>query len=175
MCKRVSHALFLIITVLSVFQTPITSSASTLRLNRTSAKIERGQSIRLRIRDDIEDISYSTKQTRIVKIHSSGFIVGLKPGKAKVIVRSEGQTATCRIQVVKPTIRLSKKHIRLSKGSNQILPVWVSSGYHPHFKSTNRQIATVDDLGRVYAKRKGKANIKVSLDGVTKQCNVIIY
>ena len=112
---------------------------------------------------------------RLNVVHSSGFIVGLKPGKATVIVRSEGQTATCRIQVVKPTIRLSKKHIRLSKGSNQILPVWVSSGYHPHFKSTNRQIATVDDLGRVYAKRKGKANIKVSLDGVTKQCNVIIY
>ena len=97
-----------------------------------------------------------------------------KTGKAFVTVTADGLHAKCQIRVIRPTITLSRKKLTIKAGKNKLLKTFVSSGYHPVFRSNNKRVATVNDLGRIYAKKKGTAKISVSFDGVKKICNVTV-
>lgn len=171
--------LFVIILVFSIIInntlfTLKTNAQEALILNRTSVSLEHGQSIRLQIQNDVSSIRYTTDRPDILSLSRSGFLVAKKPGKAFVTVTADGLHTECQVHVVRPTITLSRKKLTIKAGKNKLLKTFVSSGYHPVFRSSNKQVATVNDLGRIYAKKKGTAKISVSFDGVKKICNVTV-
>lgn len=173
--------LFRIILLFSMITTSIVTfyekplyAAESLTLSHTSVSLEHGQSIRLQIKDDVSDVYYQSNKPDIIDISRSGFLVAKKPGKATITVTADNRKALCRIQVLKPTIKLARKRLTIKVGKNKLLKTFVSSGYHPVFSSSNKKVATVNDLGRIYARKKGLAKIRVSFDGVTKICNVTV-
>ncbi len=172
--------LFMIILVFSIIITNNTlftlktDAQEALILSHTSVSLEHGQSIRLQIQNDVSNIRYTTDRPDIVSLSRSGFLVAKKPGKAFVTVTADGLHAKCQIRVIRPTITLSRKKLTIKAGKNKLLKTFVSSGYHPVFRSNNKRVATVNDLGRIYAKKKGTAKISVSFDGVKKICNVTV-
>ena len=159
--------------IVTFYEEPLYATES-LTLSHTSVSLEHGQSIRLQIKDDVSDVCYQTDKPDIIDISRSGFLVAKKPGKAIVTVTADGRHGLCQIQVRKPTIKLARKRLTIKVGKNKLLKTFVSSGYHPVFSSSNKKVATVNDLGRIYARKKGLAKIRVSFDGVTKICNVTV-
>lgn len=145
-----------------------------IRLNYDALVLENGQSARLFVQNDVDTILYSTNRPDLLQVDDSGFVVGLNPGKALITVTTEDGSCKCPVTIKKPTIRLGKSSLKLKVGKSKILSVYVSSGYHPIWKSSNKKVATVNFCGRIYARKKGVATVSASLDGVTKRCRVTV-
>lgn len=70
-------------------------------------------------------------------------------------------------------IKISKKKAIIMVGKT-VTPVISGTTSTVTWKSSNSQIATVDESGKIKGKKKGKAVITASMDGVTRTCTVTV-
>ena len=144
-------------------------------INKTSAVIEHGGSIRLSATTSNDSlVTWKSRRKSIATIDEYGRITGLKPGVTMITASADGSSATCMVTVKLPTVSLNQTSVTLYRGQVFQLSALVSSGIPPKWKTNRRSIAIVDAAGTVTAIKHGSAVITATVDGVAQTCAVTV-
>ena len=110
-------------------------------------------------------VSYSTSNSSVATVSSDGIITAKKAGTATITARASGYSATCTVTVViNPTsITPNKTTITLEEGkSEQITLTYTPTNTTEKkitWSSSNSNIASVDNNGKIIAVKTGTATI----------------
>ena len=115
-------------------------------------------------------VTYTSGNKKAVSVSPQGIVTAVKPGSAKITVTAGdgGAKAALKIKVVgtktvNRLLKAAKKSIVIKKGSYAefVLKKKSAKSTSPViYKSSNRQIATVDPYGSIFGKKKGKTEIR---------------
>jgi uncharacterized protein YjdB len=119
-----------------------------------------------------KNVTWNSSNTNVATVNSSGRVTAVAAGTATITVRTEdgGYTATTRVTVSQPTIRVSgisldRNEITLEvAGSQSLIPTVVptnAANKNVTWNSSNINVATVNSSGRVTAVSAGTATITV--------------
>ena len=117
---------------------------------------------------------WKSSRSSVVEVDENGTLTAIKHGTAKITAKVDGTTAVCNVTVKQPAIKLSASSIELNEGDSQTLSAYVSSGNKPEWTTSNMNVATVDQNGRVSARQKGRAYIYAREDGAKASCRVTV-
>ena len=141
--------------------------------NVLSAVLQKGKStsaVKAYVTGDDEIVKYKSSNTSVVKVSALGKIQAKKVGKAVVTaVTKRGNRAVVRIKVQKKAvttkkITVNKKKIKLIPGKIFCLETAVSpvtSTQKIRYMSSNPKVVVVNKTGKIKAKKKGTAVIKI--------------
>lgn len=153
----------------------VTVEKTDITLSSTRITLENGESAILKGKtSNGSAITWKSQKSSVASVDENGKIVAEKPGETYILAKADGTTKKCKVVVKKPTITVSNSRFVLFRGQTAKLSVKTSSGRRVQWKSRNRSVATVDDQGQILALKHGTAVISISLDGVTKECQVVV-
>ena len=124
----------------------------------------------------VADLSWSTANSKIATVDSSGVVTGKQKGSTTLIVKTKDgkYTVTCRIEVVEVASGLIESFeiypdtFELRVGSEDYLDVDIYpsniSGIAINWRSSRPSIVSVDSKGNIKALAKGTATITATLD-----------
>ncbi len=115
--------------------------------------------------------TYSSSNSKIAKVSSSGKVTAVKKGTANITVKNGNLSQTFKVTVKNP--KLNATSLKLKKGKTFKLKITGKIG-KATFKSSNKKIASVTTSGKIKAKQKGKATITVKTNGITLKCKVTV-
>lgn len=121
--------------------------------------------------------SYSSSNKKIVTVSKKGTLKGIKPGTARITVKTKnGAKATVKVVVKKPSVKLNKKSIKLKvkEKSNELkVKSKIKTDCIRKWKSSDPKVVSVNKNGILTAKKKGTAKITVVMkSGATASCKV---
>ena len=105
-----------------------------------------------------QDACYSSSNTKVAKISSSGKITALRKGTTTITVSTSEAKTSFKLTVNNP--KLNKTSVTLKKGKSFTLKITGKVG-SATFKSNNKKAAVVTKSGKITAKKSGKATITV--------------
>lgn len=144
-------------------------------LNENSLSLERGEVFPLQaVTSNSSPVTYKSNKKSVALVDDYGCITAIKPGEAIITASSDGSSATCKIQVKQPSLKLNKSKITLYRGGTFQLSASVSSNVWPVFSSNRKSVALVDYNGTITAVKNGYAIITAKVDGVTQICEVTV-
>ena len=114
-------------------------------------------------------VSYTSNKKTVASVNSKGLITAKKAGKATVTAKVGTFSVKYVVTVKNPELNAASK--TLKKGKTFTLKVTGLIG-KVRFTSINSKVATVSSSGKITAKKKGSAEIKVVANGVTLKCSV---
>lgn len=153
----------------------ITVKKTTITLNEKSVSLENGSSFQLKAKVSTgHEPVFKSKKKSVATVDEHGLITAVKPGETTVTVSVDGTEATCKVKVKQPKVVLSKTSITLYRKGEARLFVTSTSKSTPKWKTNKSSIATVDQNGVITAVKHGTAIITVTVDGVSKTCEVIV-
>lgn len=151
----------------------ITVRKPKVTLSRTQASLYRKQKLQLSARvSSGRSPVWKSKKTSVAVVDEKGLITARKHGTARITATIDGVTRTCELTVRSPQIRLNTYTAKMKKGTCLTLTAAVSSGNTPTWKSSKKSVATVNENGRVTARKKGTCYIYASEDGAKKRCRI---
>lgn len=112
-------------------------------------------------------LTWKSSNTKIATVSSKGIVAGKKKGTATITISYGTTKASMKVKVKKAPkkIRFTKTVKKIKKGKSYTLKTKLSSGsasYHLTFRSSKPSVASVSANGKVTARKKGTAIIKVS-------------
>lgn len=128
-------------------------------------------------------ISWESSNKGVATVNSKGKITAKRLGKAQITAITEkGAKATVTVKVQKNPvkinkIRVNKKAVKLKSNQSYNLKVSkfpITAQEKIKYVSSNVKIATVNSKGKIVAKKKGKATIKVKCGNKTVKINVVV-
>lgn len=153
----------------------ITVNKTKIVISAGSASIERDETVRLSATtSNNSQVTWKSEKRSIAIVDERGRVTGLKPGQATITATADGSSATCKITVKSPTIKLSQTTIKLYRGQSAKLSAIVSSKVNPKWKTNKKSIAIIDEQGVITAQKNGTAIISATVDDVTKTCEIIV-
>ena len=137
----------------------------------TKVSLAKGKSSTLAVKGTTQKVVWSSSNKKVVTVSSAGKITAKKTGTAAISAKVNGTTLKCKVTVTNPT--LSSKKLSLVKGKTATLKV---SGTKSSvtWKSSNKNIATVNSKGKITAKTAGVATITAKVDGTSLTCKVTV-
>ncbi len=146
-----------------------------ISLNKKSVTLERNETFKLTAVTSNNSIpKFRSNKKSVAVVEDNGTITGKKPGEATISIKADKTTVYCNVKVKQPTIKLNRLYLALYRNQTAQLTAEVSSGISPTWKSNRTKVATVDNNGRVTARKNGTALITAKADGVTKVCEVVV-
>ncbi len=146
-----------------------------IKLSATSISLENGYSATLQaVVSTGHKVTWKSNKTSVAAIDSNGQILAKKPGTATITATSDKTAVTCKVTVKAPSVKLSKSSAKLYRKQALKLSVSSTSKSTPKWKSNKKSVATVDANGLVTAIKHGTAMITVTVDGVSKTCEIIV-
>lgn len=142
-----------------------------ISLSATSVSLSAGQSKTLSVSGTTETVQWSSDNTSVATVNSSGKVTAKKAGKATITAKVGSITLTCNVTVKKPVI--STKAFTITAGQKRTLKVTGKAG-KVTWKTSKKSVATVSSKGVVTAKKAGKAKITASVDGCKLTCTVTV-
>lgn len=144
-----------------------------VRLDRLYKRLYRCQSFKLcaSVSSGVTPVWKSSKKS-VAIVDDNGKVTAIKHGTALITVKADGASKTCEVVVEPPEIKLESSEITIKKGSSYNIGMTISSGNAPVWTSSKESVASVDQLGNVYALEKGTSVITVSEDGTKARCKV---
>ena len=131
-----------------------------------------------------KSVTWSSSDAAIATVDEKGVVTGIKAGTATITVTTvDGDfTATCAVTVLQPVtgVRLDKTEVTLNIAESTVLQATVlpadASNQTVEWSSSNDDIATIDNGGKITAVAIGNAIITVTTtDGShTATCQVIV-
>lgn len=119
-----------------------------------------------------EKITWSSSNKKIATVNSKGKVTAKKAGKATITAKtSNGKKATCKVTVKNATVKLTKTSGTVKVGKTlqiKIKSTFPKDDKVKSYKSSNKKVATVDKNGKVTGKKKGTANITVTMKSGAK-------
>ena len=159
----------------------------TIILNKTDITLTKGTSETLQAiinpsdTTDDKTLKWTSSNPNIATVDNTGKVTAVGGGTATITVKSQnGKEASCEVKVTSKieSISLNKSNITLSKGTSETLKATINPSDTTDDKtlkwtSSNPNIATVDNTGKVTAVGGGTATITVkSQNGKEASCEV---
>ncbi|MBE6069872.1 MAG: hypothetical protein E7211_19590, partial [Clostridium lundense] len=178
--------------IVNVTTTPVTSiSLSAGELNLDLGEVAELTASVLRADADDKTVIWSCSDTQIANIsvdaddnHKLTVTAGTTKGRAVItaLTRDGGKTATCVVNVWQKvdSVSLNKTELSLGVGKSETLTATVSPGDAEYknvtWSSSDTDVATVDQAGRVTARSTGSATITVTTadQSKTAECAVTV-
>lgn len=153
----------------------VTVEKTTITLNEKRLSLENGETASLTATtSNGSAVKWKSKKSSIASVSEDGVVTAKKPGDTTITATADGTTVTCRVYVKKPKVTLSPSKITLYRKGTKTLAMTSTSATPPKWKSNRRSVAVVDENGTVTAMKHGTALITVTVDGVSKICEVIV-
>lgn len=152
--------------------------APTIKLNQSEYTLytKKGNTYSLKATVDgpSKKVIYTSSNPEVATVNTKGKVRAVKEGQAVITATANNISAECLINVVESKVILEKDSIVLEKGEKAELPADViGKSQSVKYVSTNKKVATVKN-GVITAKRLGKADIKVTANGITAICHVLV-
>lgn len=176
-------------TLSRLFQLTATQPVTGIRLDKTSVTLNTTDTYTLIVNVDPIDasnksVTWSSSDAAIATVDEKGVVIGIKAGTATITATTaDGNfTATCVVTVLQPVtgVRLDKTEVTLNIAESTVLQATVlpadASNQAVEWSSSNDDIATIDNGGKITAVAIGNAIITVTTtDGShTATCQVIV-
>lgn len=144
-----------------------------IKLNKSKLKLWRGQTAKLsaEVSSCVSPIWKSNKKS-VAVVDENGTVTALKHGTAIITACVDSITRSCEVIVEPPEITISPENLSLRLGETAKLKVKVSSGNPVVWSSSNPNVCSVDESGKITAWQKGRAYIYASEDGTRVRCVV---
>lgn len=165
-------------------------SVKSVKLNKSSVKIEGGESYTLKAtvnpsNASNKSVKWTSSNSKIAKVSSSGKVTGLKKGTVTITCTTSSgkKTATCTVKVTTTPVTkvsLNKKSLVLDVSEKYTLKATVSpsdaTDKDVKWTSDDKSVATVSSSGKVTAKGVGTCTITcITYDGNLKaKCKVVV-
>lgn len=151
----------------------VTVKQPVIKLDRLYKRLYRCQSFKLdaTVSSGIAPVWKSNKKS-VAIVDEKGKVTAIKHGTAIITAKVDGVSKTCEVVVEPPEIKLESNDITIQEGTYCNIGMTISSGNAPVWSSSKENVATVDQLGNVYAHEKGTSTITVSEDGTKVKCKV---
>lgn len=129
-----------------------------------------------------DSVTFTSSKPKVANVNSNGVVKAKKPGKAKIIITTtSGKTVTVKVKVTKKAVKATKisvkKKLKIKKGTVSFLSYKVNpknSTDKMKWKSSKKGIVSVDNNGKITAKKKGKAVITVKIGNKKASCKVTV-
>ncbi|MCM1282908.1 MAG: Ig-like domain-containing protein [Muribaculaceae bacterium] len=153
----------------------VTVKKTTISLNKTSVSMENGSVFRLKATvSSGHEPAFKSSKRSVATVDDQGVVTAVKPGETVITVRADNVEAVCKVRVKQPVVTISKSRATLYRKGELTLSVTSTSKSTPRWKSSKSSVATVDNKGKVTAIKHGTAIITVTVDGVSKTCEVTV-
>ena len=161
----------------------VTVSATGVTLNKTTLTLEKGKTDTLKATvaptDNTDEVVWSSSDEDVATVDESGKVTAIGGGKAIITAKAGDKSATCEVTVtVSATgVKLDKTTLTLEKGKTDTLKVTVAptdSTDKVVWSSSDEDVATVDENGKVTAVGGGKAVITAKAGSVSATCEVTV-
>jgi len=151
----------------------VTVKQPSIKLDKLYKRLYRRQSFKLNatVSSGTQPVWKSSKKS-VATVDGNGKVTAVKHGTAFITAKVYNTAKTCEVVVEPPEIRLEHDYIALKPGGSTNIGMTISSGNAPVWKSSKTSVATIDQLGNVYAVKAGISTITVSEDGSKAQCIV---
>lgn len=151
----------------------VTVKQPVIKLDKLYKRLYRRQSFKLNatVSSGITPIWTSNKKS-VAIVDENGKVTAVKHGTAFITAKVDGISKTCEVVVESPEITLDYTSITLKVGDTANIGMTISSGNAPVWTSSKENVATVDQLGNIYALEKGTSIITVNEDGTKAKCTV---
>lgn len=156
-------------------QVNVTVLKPTISLSKNTMTSYRNKTFRLTATvSSGRKVTWSSSKKTIAFIDENGLVTCFKHGVTILTAKVDGVSKSCILTVQSPSIALSASSLRLKVGNSKQITAKVSSGNTPSWTSSNTAVASVTSGGKITAKKKGTAQIKVKEDGTTAICSVTV-
>lgn len=153
----------------------VTVQKTAITLSAASVSMENGASFRLSAKtSNGSAVTWKSSRSSVVTIDDRGNMEALKVGETVITATADGTKKTCRVTVKKPKVTISQTGVSLYRTQTHKLTARVSSGRPVSWRSRKKSVATVDENGVITAKKHGTAIITATVDGVSRECEVIV-
>lgn len=153
----------------------VTVEKTVITLSQKFISLENGYTARLKAETSTgHPVTYKSARSSIASVDENGVITAKKPGETTITVTTDKTAQTCKVTVKQPTVRLDRTSASLYRKGTLRLSVSSTSKSIPRWKTNKKSVATVDNEGRVTAVKNGTAIITVTVDGVSKTCEVTV-
>jgi chitinase len=163
MRKLFSFILIFSIATLSFipFTNDITTAqaAGGIYINETNITLEVDHYKTLRIGGTTKKASWSTSNSHVATVSSSGKVFAKAPGSATITAKVGGQNIRCKVNVI-----YMRENLVLTKNKTTVLTVY-GEKKNVTYASSNPSIVTVSDSGKLTAKSTGSVYITANVDG----------
>ncbi len=140
-----------------------------VHLNKQEVVLTKGEEFKLRVIGINERVKYYSTDFRVAGVNFNGRIYAYQTGDCFIIAKAGKKELKCRVTV----LDINKEKLILKVGESYRLKIKGGGGF-PKYRSSNPEVATVSRFGKVRAKTKGRAMIRVKAEGKTFQCTVIV-
>lgn len=146
-----------------------------ITLNKKSIVLQNGYSTKLTATTSTgHEVTYKSSKSSVASVDENGVVLAKKPGTAIITVTTDKTSVKCKVTVKQPTVRLSKSSISMYRKDKVRLTVKSTSKSTAKWKTNKKSVAIVDQNGNVTAMKNGVAIITVTVDGVSKMCEVTV-
>ncbi|MBO4635021.1 MAG: Ig-like domain-containing protein [Bacteroidales bacterium] len=163
-------------------------AVTSVTLDQTSLTLEEEQTATLAATvkpDDATDktVTWSSSDATVAKVDEAGKVTAVKEGTATITAKAGEKSATCEVTVKKKVIEvesvtLDKAELTLVKGSSETLTATVApenaTDKTVTWSTSDAEVATVDETGKVTAVEGGTALITVKAGEQADTCKVTV-
>lgn len=161
---------------------PVTS----IELNKTSFELGVGETETLVATIKPENatdktVTWTSSDSSIASVDNTGKVTAIKEGTATITAKAGEKTAECQVTVCIPvtSIELDKTELSLEQGKTATLTATVkpdnATDKTVTWTSSNSEIATVDNTGKVTVIKEGVATITAKAGEKSASCSVVVY
>ncbi len=157
--------------------TPAAVAATSLKVSVSKLTLKAGASRTVSAiaapANTTDKVVYTSQNPSIATVNDAGKITAKAAGKTKITVKAGSKEKTIAVTVTKKAVKvkslkMKKAALTLKKGTQ----TYVSYKVNPtgatttlKWKSSNKNVAAVDQTGKIVAKKAGKATITVTANG----------
>ncbi len=144
---------------------------TTITLAKSSATlyVTGTTNVKATVTNGVGTTTYKSSNTKVATVNANGKITAKKKGTATITVTNNGVSKKFKITVKKPTLNSKKQTLTVGKKFKLKITGKIGKAT---FISTKPKIVKVNKNGKIVAKAKGRATIKVKVNGVTLKCKV---
>ena len=141
-----------------------------IKINKTFVLLVKGKSVKLKIKNATQKVTWTSTKTSVVTVSSSGKVTAKKAGKAVITATVGSQKKKCTVKVESPKLNAAK--ISMKVGDTKTLKL-KGCKHSVKWWSENSDIVKVTK-GKLKAKDTGTTKIKVKVHGKTYSCKVTV-
>ena len=179
--KKVYMTLTAIVMVLTIMLQPVEASAAGNTkpvVKASQTVISKGATTKVKVTYNKKNVTnkakFKSSNRKVATVNKKGIITGKKAGTAYITATYKGRTSK-RVRITVAQVSLNKKSVKLNVGKTAALAAkYNKKTVRPTFKTSNRNVVTVNKNGKITAKKAGNATITAIYKKTKATCKVTV-